>query len=291
MRKLPYLVLIGLLSTSLLSGCTNNAYKTANDIDLERLEQVIQARPAEDKARDQYRRPQQTLAFFQVAPGMTVAEGLPGGGWYSKILAPYLGSEGGLYGINYSEAMWPMFGFFSEERMQQMAARTQAFPGLVAEFTDVGISAEGFTFATVPDELSGTADRVLFIRALHNLHRFEATSGMLTEALNAAHKLLKSDGFVGVVQHRAPESADDSWANGANGYLKQSTVIRLFEEAGFTLVASTEINANPSDQPSESDSVWRLPPSFSGVGDDEVKRAELIQIGESDRMTLLFKKQ
>ena len=62
---------------------------------------------------DQYRHPSQTLAFFRVEPGMTVAEGLPGGGWYTRILASYLGGDGTLYGVNYPDRLYPMFGFAS----------------------------------------------------------------------------------------------------------------------------------------------------------------------------------
>ena len=80
--------------------------------------------------------------------------------------------------------------------------------------------------------------------------------------------MLKDDGLVGVVQHRAPESASDEWADGNRGYLKQSAVIAMFEEAGFQLVASSEINANPKDKPGADDIVWRLPPSLRGSKDD-----------------------
>jgi len=51
------------------------------------------------------------------------------------------------------------------------------------------------------------------------------------------------------------------------------------------------LNANPKDQPTVDDIVWRLPPSLNGVGDNEALKAERIAIGESDRMTLLFKKR
>jgi predicted methyltransferase len=221
---------------------------------------------------------------------MKIAEALPGGGWYSQILAKYLGKDGALHGINYNEDMWARFGFFSEERIKEMASRTAKFPGLVSEFTDNGITSSGFTFASAPKQANASLDRVLFVRALHNLNRFENEAGTLTQALKVAHDLLKADGLVGVVQHRAPESATDDWADGSNGYLKQSAVISAFEKAGFELVSASEHNANSKDKPVEGDIVWRLPPSLNGVGDDEEKRKAMLAIGESDRMTLLFKK-
>ena len=251
---------------------------------------VVEARDSEDRARDPYRNPAETLSFFQVTPGMTVAEALPGGGWYTRILASYLGSQGAIYGVNYSDRTWPMFGFMSEDTIRQRIAATGQFPAQVREFTDNGIKAVGFTFNTVPPELAGTADRVLFIRALHNLNRFEGQSGTATQALAAARSLLKAGGMVGVVQHRLPEDAPAEGADGSRGYLKQSQVIALFEAAGFELVASSEINANPKDRPGPDEIVWRLPPSLSGSNDDPGKRAAMTAIGESDRMTLLFRK-
>ena len=251
---------------------------------------AVESRSEEDRARDAARHPIETLTFFQVEPGMTVAEGLPGGGWYSKILADYLGAEGALYGINYSDRIWPMFTNASDEWRKERIAATGKFNGMVAGFTDNGISTDGFTFNTVPPKVAGTVDRVLLIRALHNLNRFNEQAGTLTQALASIRGMLKEDGMVGIVQHRLPESAADEGADGSRGYLKQSTVISSMEQAGFELVAQSEINANPKDVPGPGDIVWRLPPSLSGSKDDPEKMAAMQAIGESDRMTLLFRK-
>ena len=254
------------------------------------LATILSQRSAEDQARDAARHPAQTLEFFQVQPGMTVAEALPGGGWYTKILANYLGPKGTLYGVNYVDRLWPLFGLFSEEQIEGRIAATGKFTQQVRGFTDNGIKAEGFTFGTVPSEASGTVDRVLFIRALHNLNRFENDAGTLSQALAAVRAMLKTDGLVGIVQHRLPESAPEEGSDGSRGYLKQSHVIKVFEDAGFELVAKSEINANPKDQPGPSDIVWRLPPSYNGSADDPALKVAMTAIGESDRMTLLFGK-
>jgi predicted methyltransferase len=254
------------------------------------LMKVIDARSAEDRARDGDRHPAETLDFFKLEPGMTVAEALPGGGWYTRILAPYLGGDGALYGVSYADRMWPMFSFADEEWVASRIEETGKFPERVAEFTDNGIRASGFSFESVPPKAVGTVDRVLMIRALHNLNRFEQEAGTRTRALKSVRSLLKDDGLVGVVQHRAPESADDAWADGSKGYLKQSAVIAMFEEAGFQLVARSEINANSMDKPGPEDMVWRLPPSLRTSGDNPELRAAMEAIGESDRMTLLFRK-
>lgn len=214
----------------------------------------------------------------------------PGAGWYSKILANYLGSEGALYGINYPERIWPLFPNRTQEWRDARRDATGKFSSMIEGFTDNGITTAGFTFNTVPPEVSGTVDRVLLIRALHNLNRFNDTAGTLTQALAGVRGMLKEDGLVGIVQHRLPESAPEEGADGSRGYLKQSTVVAAMAQAGFELVASSEINANPKDQPGPADTVWRLPPSLSGSKDDPEKRAAMEAIGESDRMTLLFRK-
>ncbi|MEM1113548.1 MAG: methyltransferase [Pseudomonadota bacterium] len=251
---------------------------------------AITTRSAEDQARDTYRHPAQTLEFFQVQPGMTVAEALPGGGWYTRIIANYLGSSGTLYGVNYVDRMWPLFSFMNEDMIADRIASTKAFPGQVKNFTDNGIKARGFTFSTVHPEAIGQVDRVLMIRALHNLNRFESQAGTLSQALAGVRSMLKDDGFVGVVQHRLPESQSDEKADGSRGYLKESAVVAMFKSAGFELVAASDINANPKDKPGPDDFVWRLPPSLNGSGDDPEMRAAMLAIGESDRMTLLFRK-
>ena len=247
-------------------------------------------RPADIRQRDAVRHPVETLNFFQVKPGMAVAEALPGGGWYSNILANYLGKDGALYGINYVDSMWARFGFFNEEAIAGRIAATKEFPSVVAGFTDNGIKTDGFTFDTVPQELTGKLDRVLFVRALHNLSRFEDDAGTMTQALKATHQMLKTGGMVGVVQHHVPESVPDESARGNRGYMKASRVKAAFKAAGFELVASSDVNSNPKDKPANDEIVWRLPPSLLGARDDEEKRKAMEAIGESNRMTLLFKK-
>jgi predicted methyltransferase len=183
-----------------------------------------------------------------------------------------------------------MFSFATDEWVASRIESTAAFPDIVAKFTDNGIRARGFTFETVPPKVVGAVDRVLLIRALHNLNRFEKEAGTMTRALSAIRSMLKDNGLVGVVQHRAPESASDTWADGSRGYLKESAVIAVFEKAGFQLVARSDINANPKDQPGPDDMVWRLPPSLRTSEDNPELRSAMLAIGESDRMTLLFRK-
>ena len=282
-RKHVWLMMLSLL----LAGGLQAADETVSEA---ALRNAIDERSAEEKARDGVRHPYETLVFFQVEPGMTVAEALPGGGWYSNILANYLGGEGALYGINYPERMWAMFPNANEEWVAKRKKGTAQFPDMVSGFTDNGIETAGFTFNTIPPELAGTVDRVLLIRALHNLNRFESKAGTRSQALAAVRSMLKDDGLVGVVQHRAPASDAESGTDGSRGYLEEADVIMSFENAGFELVATSDINANPNDVPGSEDIVWRLPPSLSTSKEDPELRAKMQAIGESDRMTLLFRK-
>ena len=138
--------------------------------------------------------------------------------------------------------------------------------------------------------MKGKADAVLFIRALHNLSRFEEKGGYLSSALEETYAVLKPGGIVGVVQHQAREDRPDSWATGANGYLKKSALIAKMQASGFEFVGESSINENPLDQATEGDIVWRLPPVLNGSRDDEAKKAAMLAIGESHRMTLKFRK-
>ena len=254
------------------------------------LDDILDAQPAEVKARYQYRNPGETLAFFGIEPGMTVVEALPGGGWYSKLLVPYLGSEGELVGANYANDLWPNFSFVTEEYLAQVATWTTTWPQTAQAWrTQDSASISAFVFGALPQEQQGTADAVLFIRALHNMARFD-TRDYLGEAFQNAYDVLKPGGIVGVVQHEAPAEAADAWANGSAGYLKRDFVIAKMQAAGFEFVDSSDINQNPNDQPTETDIVWRLPPSFQTSRDNPELKARMEEIGESNRMTLKFRK-
>ncbi len=255
------------------------------------LAAILVAQPDEVQARYAFRHPQETLEFFGIEPGMTVIEALPGGGLYSKILIPYLGEGGTLIGADYSPKMFPLFGFYNDEQLKAKESWVEDWTAEARTWVPSGgASIDGFQWGALPAEFAGQADAVLFIRALHNLSRFEEQGGFLTEAIAEAYTALRPGGVVGVVQHLAPEDASDAWASGDNGYLKKSRVVGLFEAAGFELAADSDINVNPKDQPVEGDFVWRLPPTMAGSRDNPEAAAAVREIGESTRMTLLFRK-
>ena len=255
------------------------------------LAAVLDAQPDEIKARYQYRHPQETLEFFGVKPGMTIVEALPGGGWYTKILLPYLGSEGHLIGANYSLDVSALYSNSTEESMERARAWISNFPADAAEWAgDDGASVDAFYFGSMPDEFKGTADFVFIARALHGMARFDSQGDFVAEAMADAYAALKPGGILGVVQHHARDDLSDEFADGDRGYLKRGYVIAAAEQAGFELVGESDINANPMDQPGEDDVVWRLPPSLSTSKEDPELRAKYEAIGESNRMTLKFRK-
>jgi predicted methyltransferase len=264
---------------------------SAADFDSEKMSAVLAAQEEESQARYPFRHPRETLEFFEVAPGTVVVEALPGGGWYSKILAAYLGPEGSLAGVDYSPDMFPLFGFFSAE---QLKAKENWARDWVAGAADWGIedgaAISAFVFGDLPEEMRGTADTVLFIRALHNLARFEPDGQYLTMAMQDTYDVLKPGGVVGVVQHHARPDMPDDWAAGQNGYLKYQLVVDHMEAAGFEFIGAIDINANERDQPSTEDKVWRLPPVLNTSRGDPELRAQMMSIGESNRMTLKFRK-
>ena len=257
-----------------------------------KLATILAAQDEKAKARYAARNPQETLEFLGITPGMTVVEVLPGGGWYSKILVPYLGNEGHLVGVDYSLKMWPEFGGFANaefiENKKTWAAEWVEGAQEWRAGSEGVISA--FTFGGRDTAMDGQADAVLFIRAMHNLSRFEEKGGYMTEALADTYALLKPGGIVGVVQHQGPEGNTDEWAVGSNGYLKKSDVIAKFTAAGFELVKESAVNENSNDVPTNEEIVWRLPPNLATSREDADLKAKMEAIGESNRMTLLFKK-
>ena len=178
-----------------------------------------------------------------------------------------------------------------EERIKQMETWATDWPQGASEWRGEGdASVSAFVLGALPEERKGSADAILFIRALHNMARFEPQGGFLSEAMQNAYDVLKPGGIAGIVQHAAREDMPDEWATGSAGYLKESFVIAEMEKAGFELMGTTDINANPNDQPSTDDVVWRLPPTLQFSRDDDALRAEMEAIGESNRMTLKFRK-
>ena len=235
----------------------------------------------EDGKRDKYRHPMQTLAFFQVKPGMTVVDYMPNGWWYTRVLVPYLGPNGRYIAMDpdVSQATGYLHDSYAD-----VAGKVATEHAKWTGANDAKVS--GFNTQNYPKELDGTVDRVLIFREMHNQFRF----GWLNADMLAIRRMLKPGGLLGIVDHRMNENAPFSMTDGNKGYLRQSDVIHLMEAYGFDLVAKSEINANPKDPKNWKIGVWELPPDRAGADTPE-KRAKVDAIGESDRMTLLFRKR
>ena len=235
----------------------------------------------DDRARDQYRNPAETLAFFRVEPTMTVAEWGPGGGWYTRVLAPYLMGQGRYVAINGDSDGREYRDRVSEARAKGWTETFRTTYGGAMGVDPDTIAA--YEIDEVPEGMAGQLDRVLIFRSMHGLWN----SGDADTVLRSLRPLLKDDGMIGVVQHRAPSDASWSDVNPARGYMRQDDVVAIFELAGYELVDTSEVNANPRDPANWEGGVWTLPPALR-YGDQD--RARYLAIGESDRMTLLFTK-
>lgn len=220
-------------------------------------------------ARDRYRHPAETLAFFGVKPTDTVVEIWPSGGWYTEVLAPYVLKQGVLYAAAASDK-----GLAGVRSLA--AAHPAAYKGLRhAIFPAVDGQPR------VPD---GSADVVLTFRNVHNW-RFGATD-QTQAAFDQMFAMLKPGGVLGVEEHHLPEN-QAGVEEGKSGYMKQSSVVAYATKAGFKLVGESKVNANPKDTHDYPGGVWTLPPTYAEKDKD---RARYAAIGESDRMTLKFVK-
>lgn len=229
-----------------------------------------------DRARDQYRNPAQTLDFFGVEPDMTIAEFSPGGGWYTRVLAPYVIPAGKYIAFNTPARQQPEGPGWAETFTSKVSEAMGVEPSKINAF-EVG---------DMPEDMAGTVDRVVIFRSMHGLN----AGNMADSVLKTARQLLSDDGMVGVVQHRAPDGASyDDYGARQRGYMREADVVNIFEANGFELVEKSEVNANPKDPANWERGVWTLPPTLA-TGEDDPRRSEYMAIGESDRMTLLFRK-
>lgn len=226
-----------------------------------------------NKARDKYRHPKETLAFFAIKPDMTVVEISPSGGWYTEILGPYLREKGTLYAAAGNPAA-----------SERAAAGVKAFKERVAAKPELYGSTKVSVFGKGAMDIApaGSADAVVSFRNVHNWYMGD----FAPEAFKAFYAALKPGGTLGIVEHRLPEDKADGLMK-ESGYMKVSYVKKLAADAGFKFVGASEVNANAKDTKDYPKGVWTLPPNYAEGDKDKAKYAA---IGESDRMTLKFVK-
>jgi predicted methyltransferase len=259
------LILAALLAVSAAGAASASSADDA-------LKTAIAAEHRADNAkRDVYRHPYETLRFFGIKPTMTVVELVPGGGWYTEILAPYLRDKGKYIGAGQAP---------DKKGGMALRAKLDAHPALYGKaLTAVFEPPSRYEIAP-----ANSVDMVLTFRNLHNWvgNGDEAVRTTFKEI----YKVLKPGGVLGLVDHRLPASMkqDDK---ASSGYVHEAWVIKMAESAGFKLAGKSEVNANPKDKADHEQGVWTLPPVLANKDKD---REKYLAIGESDRMTLKFVK-
>lgn len=233
-------------------------------------------RSADNRARDVYRHPQETLNFFGITPSMHVLEITPGAGWYSEILAPWLKEKGQFIAAIWDEGQAGAPKYYAALN-QQLRDKFAANPALYGSAKLIAFDTKAPNFSA-----AGPLDAIVTFRNVHNW-TMGGNDGDWFKAFFAA---LKPGGVLGVVDHRAvPDTSLEATLK--TGYLTEDYVIERATAAGFVLEARSEINANPKDSKDHPSGVWTLPPTL-GMKDQD--RDKYLAIGESDRMTLRFRK-
>jgi len=279
------------LALSMLALALIPAFAVGDELSTDEIQSRVEAvldddhRAEENRGRDRFRNPAETLAFFGWQPEMEIAEIWPAGGWYTEILAP-LTREQGVYfaaGFSMTADRTPQW---RKDYQKQFAEKLEADPDVYGHVVMTGLSIpERPTFAP-----PGSLDMVLTFRNVHNW----VNGDYAPEMFDAMYRALKPGGVLGVVEHRAePGTPRENVPD--DGYMTEDHVIELAEGAGFVLEEKSEINANPDDSRKHPEGVWSLPPSYRGCrGLDEDKGRECIEryrsIGESDRMTIRFRR-
>jgi predicted methyltransferase len=261
-----------LLGVGLLAACTTDS---SRQVTAQTLTSILAGdqRSEENRARDRYRHPKQTLLFFGIRPQMKVLEVWPEPGWYTEVIAPLVRDSGVYYA-----AMTPdPASKHVTQRLDAFRAKLAARPDLYEHVQVVNFPLDG-SDAVPPESL----DMVVTFRNIHNWMADDHAAQVFASVFRA----LKPGGVLGVVEHRGnPLVTQDPQAK--SGYVNEDYAIKLIEAQGFRLGAKSEVNANPKDTKDYEQGVWTLPPSYRLGAKDHDKYAA---IGESDRFTLRFVK-
>ena len=294
-------VSVSLLALALLAGCSkapagnagaapaaSPAAESAAPAPVDALQAAIESdlRSPEEKARDAWRHPKETLEFFGVTPDQKVLEIWPGGGWYTNILAPWIASGGG----QLVAVLFDPVGIEDADRVARIERNNETFKSGYTDPRFGTIEYSGFSANSGILTEPGTADVVLTFRNIHNW----MSGGYEQKFFDDAYAALKPGGVLGVVEHRLPSTATQDPKAGS-GYVHEDYVKALAAKAGFEFAGSSEINANPADLADHPFGVWTLPPvnqqPAEGEAPPEGWDPEAYKaIGESDRMTLKFVK-
>lgn len=197
------------------------------------------------------------------------------GGWYTEILAPLLRDRGQLFCAHWQQDS--AVPYFRKARHSFDQKLSQA--PTVYDKVEITVLEPLAATSIAP---AASADRVLTFRNVHNWLK----AGTADSVFAAMYAALKPGGILGIVEHRAVAGTSEETMI-RSGYVTEARVRQLAQQAGFETIASSEVNANPKDDADHPKGVWSLPPSLRG---GDVDRAAFLAIGESDRMTLKFRK-
>lgn len=233
-------------------------------------------RSEKNRLRDVYRHPKETLKFFEISPELKVVEVSPGDGWYTEVLGPILKKKGELKLAGPSEQSSVDF------RKNQALRLREKISNQPNAFGKISYSVFEVPEIIGPIAEENWADRVLTFRNIHNW----MSAGKEREVFQEFFRVLKPGGILGVVEHRASTTKPQN-PKAQGGYVREDFVIALAESVGFEFIANSEINSNHKDPADHPEGVWTLPPSMR-MGEKD--RAKYLAIGESDRMTIKFRK-
>lgn len=269
--KFRTLASIALVAASMSTIALSRSDAAENDPVLARAVAAANRTPA-FVARDVYRHPRESLSFWGLKPGVTLVEIWPSGGYWTEILAPYLKATNGHYIAAQPSATRPLPPRFADK----------------ATYGDITTTV--FNDKSGPMVAPGSADIVLTAR---NIHDWPATPGFTEKAFADFYAALKPGGILAVEDHRSdprPMKKDAS-----DGYISTAYIVKRATAAGFKLDGQSEINANPKDTKDHPFGVWTLPPTRQSApsgqpADPKFDHTKYDAIGESDRMTLRFRK-
>jgi len=260
-----------LLSALILSPIAAHA-QSSHDTALERAIAGPQRNPDFVK-RDAVRHPLEELEFFGIKPTDTVVEIWPGGGYWTEILAPYLHDRGTYY------VAQPAGGAYGDPERAVVAVEQKlaSNPAVYGKVITVDFNKDHYQLAP-----AGSVDLVLTFRNYHDWMK----SGWGEAALASFFQALKPGGILGIEDHRGRADVPQD-PTAQSGYVRQDYMIDMAKKAGFELVASSEMDANPLDTKDYRRGVWTLPPTFALHDQD---RAKYAAIGEADNFVLKFAK-
>ena len=270
MNRIVLTVITLLLSSASVADPMSFAERVAMDMQGEH-------RSEENQARNQYRHPVETLEFFGIEDGMTVMEIWPGGGWYTEVLAPVMRDHGKLIIATWDPEVAGQSAYRYElpkQMEESFASNPQVYDQVAVEY-----------FSPPESGSLGETASIDAVVTFRNTHGWIG-GGVAQEIFNEFARVLKPGGVLGVVQHRAADGTDPA-ETAKTGYVSEQAVKDLAANAGLVFEDSSEVNANPNDSKDYADGVWTLPPSLR-LGDQD--REKYTAIGESDRMTLRFRK-